>query len=113
MTWTKKQVVSLLKSSANTQAIAQGYRLGEGAEYSFGQVAEQAADNIFLKFVAPQRDDKVEEAVRAFRTMVDTMIRVRREAYSTDIPRLRGNVIGEQTYSLAQMRLCPGFWPFC
>lgn len=108
------EVEGLLYSAALSQAVALGYRFGDGADSDMRSRARDAATMIFQ---APRSDAErefdIEHAVRTFRLVVDTMIGMRREAYRHSPADLQGNLIGEETLRLAMVRLCPGLWPFC
>ena len=45
--------------------------------------------------------------------MIEMMILKRQEAYRERPNLLNSNVIGEETFRLARLRLCPGLWPYC
>ena len=107
------EIQDLLYKAAVTQAVAHGFRLGAGANNLIMDAATNGAIDISGISGVEERDAKIEQGVRAFRIWVDTMIGKRREAYRNDSALLQGNIIGEKTFDLTRLELCPGFWPFC
>lgn len=108
------EIEQLLFRAAQTQAIALGFRFGPGADSDVHARARSAA--ALITALSPVQDDQdaaLERAVRSFRLFADTMVGVRREAYRGNAALLQSNIIGEDTFRLAEMQLCPGFWPFC
>jgi hypothetical protein len=104
----------LLYNAAAAQAIAQGFRLGDGADQQIHAVASNAAQEIdAMPGDEASRQEKLADAVRAFRLLVDTMISVRKDAYRGQPNLLADRVIGEQTLAMSLGKFCPGFWPFC
>lgn len=104
----------LLYNAAAAQAIAHGFRLGDGADQQIHRYAATTAQEIdALPGDEASRHEKLVDAVRAFRLLVDTMISVRKDAYRGQASLLADNVIGEQTLSMSLGKFCPGFWPFC
>lgn len=109
-----REAETVIYYAAVSRAVGLGFRIGSGADYDIRYVAKQTADEIFVAGRSEaDTDSDLERAVRSFQTMIDTMIGVRRIAYADDPAALASNVIGERTYGLARLRLCPGFWPFC
>jgi hypothetical protein len=84
-------------------------RLGSGAHGFIENRVEQAAGDITEKFSIRQQE-KLEEAKRAFSTLIDTMIEA-----SEAIPNYRVQYkgqIGEETLFWSLPKLCP-LWPIC
>ena len=111
---TEQEVEDLFYSAAVTEAVALGYRLGDGADNDIRVRAQGAARTVFREpRTDAERDLDIEHGVRAFRMVVDTMIGLRREAYRNQPAMLQGKIIGEETLRLAIEKLCPGLFPFC
>lgn len=110
----RKEIEDLLFEAASAQAVSRSFKLGEGAAQMIREHAGDAADRILARGAdEAQRRGGIEQGKQAFRTVVETMIAARPAVYRDRPGHLRDNLIGEDTFSWAKDKLCPGFWPFC
>lgn len=98
-----------LTGLVNSYLSVRGYRLGSGADYDFRDAIRRAAEDIEKLPESVQRA-RVDQANRAFKTLIDAMIIESREIAGYQDRNFR--VIGEQTLMEALRKLCP-LWPFC
>jgi hypothetical protein len=97
-----------LLAAARDRAAARGFIIGNGADGYLAADADRAAAQL------PAEDAEAwARAEAAFAGWIDTMIDVRPEAYAGQPERLADVIIGEDTYMVARLRLCPGFFPIC
>lgn len=110
----QEEVERLLYGAALSEAVALGFRFGHRADDDMRERARSAAQQIFERVRTPEQlDSDIENAVRVFRLVVDTMVGARQEAYANDPQRLQGKIIGEETFQAMLDKLCPGLFPFC
>lgn len=110
----QQEVEGLFYSAAETQAVAVGYRLGNGADAAMKLRAKEAAGTIFrVQRSEEERDLDIEHGVRAFRVVVDMMVALRREVYRDQAAKLLSKIIGQDILDLVIEKLCPGLFPFC